>query len=100
MKVVTMNNEANDLKSKQNSWKIHVKKFNFSKFAAFELAILLKMNFFTYIFQRFCLDFKNTFFPEQLLVAASDTKFSLDMNVLINEIKYFLFLLRFLVTHA
>ena len=35
MKVVTMNNEANDLKSKQNSWKIHVKKFNFSKFAAF-----------------------------------------------------------------
>ena len=59
------------------------------------------MNPFTDIFQGFCLDFKNTFFPELLSVAQkfSGTKFSLEMNN-----KEFLIVLVlalwFLITHV
>ena len=85
---------ANDLKSRENPWKIHVN--------GFYPATLLKMNFFTDIFQGFCLDLRTPFFQscsQWLSVAASISKFSLEMN---NK-EYFIvlvFLLWFLITHV
>ena len=69
------------LKCRQNSWKISVKKFIFSKAAGYKPALLLKMKPLICIFQGFCLDFKsfavafktfqNIYFPEHLSMATS-----------------------------
>ena len=69
------------LKSRQNPWKISVKKFIFSKVSGCKPATLLKINSFTFIFHGFCIDlksfavafktFQNTYFWEHLSMAVS-----------------------------
>ena len=58
----------------QNTWKIPIKRFIFCKVASFWPATLLKMNFVIGIVQGFGWKFQNTYFPEQLSVAASGIK--------------------------
>ena len=54
----------------QNTCKISVKKFSFSKFAEFQRLTWLKMNYFTNIVQGFYHIFQNTYFLKNLSQAA------------------------------